>query len=257
MHLLISFKDAFTIIPILVGSLTPEKEALYGQLLAPYLIDPQNLFIISSDFCHWGSRFRYTYYDRSCGPIHSSIENLDKMVQLFIHFSTILFIEIRNTSQINFIYWWISFFYSGYGYHWNFKCFAIYRVFEKIRKHNMWTTSNWSITSGKYSISIEKIKIKNSLFLFIFLFIFIATGSAELSKKMQWSTIEFKVSQVCTEQSVLQHEWQFRKLCKCFLGTRVTNQSWIFISLIQKFAFIYTVQCVETKKKKEKNQYWI
>ncbi|KAF7994169.1 hypothetical protein HCN44_011438 [Aphidius gifuensis] len=74
-----NFKDEFTIIPILVGSLTPEKEAMYGQLLAPYLIDPQNLFIISSDFCHWGSRFRYTYYDRSCGAIHSSIENLDKM----------------------------------------------------------------------------------------------------------------------------------------------------------------------------------
>ena len=29
---------------------------------------------------HAGSRFRYTYYDKSHGPIHSSIENLDKMV---------------------------------------------------------------------------------------------------------------------------------------------------------------------------------
>ncbi|XP_046743332.1 protein MEMO1 [Diprion similis] len=73
------FKDSFTIIPILVGSLSPDREAAYGNLLAPYLADPQSLFIISSDFCHWGQRFRYTYYDRSCGPIHRSIHNLDKM----------------------------------------------------------------------------------------------------------------------------------------------------------------------------------
>lgn len=81
-----SFKDAFTIIPILVGSLSPEKEAMYGRILAPYLADPQTLFIISSDFCHWGQRFRYTYYDRSCGAIHKSIKNLDKMVRIELIF---------------------------------------------------------------------------------------------------------------------------------------------------------------------------
>jgi hypothetical protein len=37
------------------------SEARYGQLLAPYLLDPSNLFIISSDFCHWGSRFKFTF----------------------------------------------------------------------------------------------------------------------------------------------------------------------------------------------------
>ncbi|OXU27633.1 hypothetical protein TSAR_004162 [Trichomalopsis sarcophagae] len=73
------FKDSFTVIPILVGSLSPEREAMYGRLLAPYMADPQTLFIISSDFCHWGQRFRYTYYDRSCGAIHKSIKNLDQM----------------------------------------------------------------------------------------------------------------------------------------------------------------------------------
>ncbi|CAD6241931.1 GSCOCG00009381001-RA-CDS [Cotesia congregata] len=73
------YKNNFTIIPILVGSLTPDKESVYGKLLAPYIADPQNLFVISSDFCHWGQRFRYTYYDRSSGPIHRSIQNLDKM----------------------------------------------------------------------------------------------------------------------------------------------------------------------------------
>jgi len=28
-----------------------------------------------------GRRFKFTYYDESHGPIHSSIEKLDKMVQ--------------------------------------------------------------------------------------------------------------------------------------------------------------------------------
>ena len=51
-----SRRNDFTIVPILVGSLNPDKEQLYGQLLAPYLADPDNLFVISSDFCHWGKR---------------------------------------------------------------------------------------------------------------------------------------------------------------------------------------------------------
>jgi len=74
-----SRRSDLTIIPILVGSLSPEKEAKYGQLLAPYLADPANLFVISSDFCHWGKRFSYTYYDKSAGPIWQSIEALDRM----------------------------------------------------------------------------------------------------------------------------------------------------------------------------------
>lgn len=89
------FKDQFTIVPVLVGSLSPESEQMYGKIFAPYLADPQNLFVISSDFCHWGSRFRYSYYDKSAGPIWKSIENLDKSVSCnwyfvnFIHHYTI------------------------------------------------------------------------------------------------------------------------------------------------------------------------
>lgn len=68
--------------PILVGSLCPDREACYGRIFANYLGDPQNLFVISSDFCHWGQRFRYTYYDRSHGNIYQSIERLDRTVSL-------------------------------------------------------------------------------------------------------------------------------------------------------------------------------
>lgn len=49
--------------PLLTLSLPPAAEAAYGALLAPYLADPSNLFIVSSDFCHWGRRFGYTAYD--------------------------------------------------------------------------------------------------------------------------------------------------------------------------------------------------
>lgn len=50
------------LVPIMVGSTSADTERAVGGLLAPYLADPSNAFIISSDFCHWGSRFGYTYY---------------------------------------------------------------------------------------------------------------------------------------------------------------------------------------------------
>jgi len=74
-----SKKDDFKVVPVLVGSTNHEKERMYGEIFAPYLSDPENLFVISSDFCHWGKRFRYTYHDKSKGHIHESIEDLDKM----------------------------------------------------------------------------------------------------------------------------------------------------------------------------------
>jgi hypothetical protein len=86
------------LIPILVGGTSASAERQYGQLLAPYLADPTSVFVISSDFCHWGLRFQYTYYlpaspsSQASGyslkrrdkkpdepPIHESIGRLDRM----------------------------------------------------------------------------------------------------------------------------------------------------------------------------------
>ncbi len=72
-------RDAFTVVPVLVGSLSQDKEVKYGRIFAKYLSDPSNLFVISSDFCHWGQRFRYQYYDEKHGEIHQSIRELDYM----------------------------------------------------------------------------------------------------------------------------------------------------------------------------------
>jgi AmmeMemoRadiSam system protein B len=82
------------LIPIMIGNTDAAAEAEYGAFLAPYLSDPHNLFVISSDFCHWGSRFRYTYYQPPGGavatqlrssaripidyPIHESIAAVDR-----------------------------------------------------------------------------------------------------------------------------------------------------------------------------------
>merc|ERR1712098_277489 len=71
-------RGRFNIVPIMVGSLSTNSEAKYGKIFAKYLEDPSICFVISSDFCHWGQRFRYTHYDQGQGDIHQSIEALDK-----------------------------------------------------------------------------------------------------------------------------------------------------------------------------------
>ena len=50
------------IIPIVMGHFDADQAARYGKLLAPFYQDPATRFVISSDFCHWGSRFRYTHH---------------------------------------------------------------------------------------------------------------------------------------------------------------------------------------------------
>lgn len=86
-------KDAMpTLVPIMIGNTSSGTERALGQLLAPYLKDPSNAFVISSDFAHWGLRFHYTYYrSPSSGPtnlkssskppkdseIHESIKEID------------------------------------------------------------------------------------------------------------------------------------------------------------------------------------
>ncbi|XP_051151169.1 uncharacterized protein LOC127265431 [Andrographis paniculata] len=83
MHLpyLVKVFNGYTvkIVPILVCSLSAESEATYGQLLAKYVDYPTNFFSLSSDFCHWGARFKYTSFDRKHGAIYEAIEEMDKM----------------------------------------------------------------------------------------------------------------------------------------------------------------------------------
>lgn len=91
-----------TLVPILVGNTNTAAEKKFGAILAKYLADEGSVFIVSSDFCHWGPRFQYTYYlpaspsaearDTSGGyslsrrdrsptqpPIYESIGRLDRL----------------------------------------------------------------------------------------------------------------------------------------------------------------------------------
>ncbi|OAA81728.1 DUF52 domain protein [Akanthomyces lecanii RCEF 1005] len=82
-----------SIVPMLVSGGAADEKAT-GRLLLPYLRDPENAFVVSSDFCHWGRQFSdYRPYfkgnDRSKlvnlrdsdappqPPIHESIRMLD------------------------------------------------------------------------------------------------------------------------------------------------------------------------------------
>jgi MEMO1 family protein len=56
------------IVPILIGSNNELEEKLYGKILLPYLQDPENAFIVSSDFCHWGKHFSYLPYSPTKSP---------------------------------------------------------------------------------------------------------------------------------------------------------------------------------------------
>ena len=43
----------------MVGALSPEAEAATAAALLPLARDPRTLVVVSSDFCHWGSRFQF------------------------------------------------------------------------------------------------------------------------------------------------------------------------------------------------------
>jgi len=74
------------IIPILIGS-------------APYdLQDSSNFFVISSDFCHWGSKFNFTPFQRS--DISRGIRNLDTMEMKSIESSEVnKYIEYQEKNK--------------------------------------------------------------------------------------------------------------------------------------------------------------
>ena len=63
------------------GVVTPYacRAQAYGRVLAEYIDDKRNLFVVSSDFCHWGRRFGFMHHDKSAGPIHKSVEQLDRL----------------------------------------------------------------------------------------------------------------------------------------------------------------------------------
>jgi MEMO1 family protein len=57
---------------IMCGSLTSHEENIYGQLLSEIISRSNVLTIVSTDFCHWGSRFSYQPIPTSSSSITRS-----------------------------------------------------------------------------------------------------------------------------------------------------------------------------------------
>ena len=83
-----SKRRAIKLVPIMVGSTNAEKEAYYGKLLGKYLDDENTIFIISSDFCHWGKRWiffnciEWKVYQYNC--LASAISTIKKKMVISI-----------------------------------------------------------------------------------------------------------------------------------------------------------------------------
>mmetsp|Transcript_25359 Transcript_25359/g.22479 ORF Transcript_25359/g.22479 Transcript_25359/m.22479 type:complete len:141 (+) Transcript_25359:457-879(+) len=61
------------------GELTYEEEVQFGAILADYLKDAETLFIISTDFCHWGANYNFYPHDTTISEdIQEYVEYLDK-----------------------------------------------------------------------------------------------------------------------------------------------------------------------------------
>lgn len=90
------------IVPIMVGAVPIQDRARYGSVLSPYLDDPETLFVISSDFMHFGHRFGYTRYDPAHGSVHASIAAIDRLAMdaiesLCVNAFDRYLMEYRNT----------------------------------------------------------------------------------------------------------------------------------------------------------------
>ena len=71
-------KKPFSIVPMVVGDGDLNKNINLGKCLYDLYEDPKTLFVVSSDFCHWGQNFDYVYYNKKYKNIWESTQDLDK-----------------------------------------------------------------------------------------------------------------------------------------------------------------------------------
>ena len=70
--------ETMKLVPLMVGDIPESKYAAYAEVLLPLFLDDKTVFVVSSDFCHWGQRFRFTHKFDDEPLIHNSIERLDR-----------------------------------------------------------------------------------------------------------------------------------------------------------------------------------
>jgi AmmeMemoRadiSam system protein B len=67
----------FKIVPIMVGSINSATAARIAAALKEVTTN-RTLYVISSDFCHWGRRFGFTYLPDTKGAVWERIEAMDR-----------------------------------------------------------------------------------------------------------------------------------------------------------------------------------
>jgi AmmeMemoRadiSam system protein B len=81
--------EGITVLPVMCGSLSTDQEQVFGELLADIIARPSVVTVVSTDFCHWGSRFGYqptpsgvpntkSNIDARSLPLHEFIEHMDR-----------------------------------------------------------------------------------------------------------------------------------------------------------------------------------
>ncbi|KAJ9107058.1 hypothetical protein QFC19_002928 [Naganishia cerealis] len=65
------FQDSsdLSLVPLLVGNVSENSAAEYAEVFQEYWEDDETFWVISSDFCHWGTRFNHTPYYPNPPPI--------------------------------------------------------------------------------------------------------------------------------------------------------------------------------------------
>ncbi|KAJ9103991.1 hypothetical protein QFC21_002454 [Naganishia friedmannii] len=70
-YIRLMFKDSTDVklVPLLIGSVSESAAAEYAEVFQEYWEDDETFWVISSDFCHWGTRFSHTPYYPNPPPI--------------------------------------------------------------------------------------------------------------------------------------------------------------------------------------------
>jgi hypothetical protein len=67
-----------SLVPLMVGELNDDERYDYARVLLPLFLDPATVFVVSSDFCHWGKDFDYQQKFKDEPVLYKSIERLDR-----------------------------------------------------------------------------------------------------------------------------------------------------------------------------------
>ncbi|GHJ84057.1 hypothetical protein NliqN6_0459 [Naganishia liquefaciens] len=69
LRLVFQHSPEMKLVPLLVGNVSETTTAEYAQVFQEYWADEHTFWVISSDFCHWGTRFSHTPYYPNPPPI--------------------------------------------------------------------------------------------------------------------------------------------------------------------------------------------